>query len=105
MVLTNRAPTKIQPMPNDYLDPLTREDAAKDSGNGLQKVPLKAITMGINTIMQAKELSCWPGENGHKGPGSGKCGRSENKQRKFPPIYLQQHPNTTFVLDTAAAFQ
>lgn len=82
------------------LDPLTREDAAKDF-NGLQKVPLKAITMGINTIMQAKRivLLAW-GE--HKGPIVAKAVEGKISE-KIPATYLQQHPNTTFVLDTAAA--
>jgi glucosamine-6-phosphate deaminase len=37
------------------LDPITRIDAASSFG-GLDKVPRRAITMGIKTILKAKRI-------------------------------------------------
>jgi len=82
------------------LDHLTRFDAAS-SFQGIENVPRKAITMGIQTILNAKRvlLMAW-GTN-----------KAEIIQKAIegaispmiPTTYLQLHPNTTLVLDSEAA--
>ena len=82
------------------LDHLTRYDAAP-SFQGIENVPRKAITMGIQTILSAKRvlLMAW-GTN-----------KSEIIQKAIegvispmiPTTYLQLHDNTTLVLDKEAA--
>jgi len=82
------------------LDNITRSDASSDFGD-MEHTPYKAITMGVKTIMAAKEIYivAW---GQHK---------AEIVQRALEgPIdnhvsatYLQKHENVTFYLDTAAA--
>ena len=82
------------------LDHLTRYDAAP-SFQGIENVPRKAITMGIQTILSAKRvlLMAW-GTN-----------KAEIIQKAIegvispmiPTTYLQLHDNTTLVLDKEAA--
>lgn len=82
------------------LDHITREDAASDF-LGIENVPKRAITMGINTIKKAKRviLLAW-GVN-----------KAEVIQQtiegeitsQVPATYLQEHPNATFVLDKEAS--
>jgi len=82
------------------LDRITRLDAASDFF-GEENVPRKAITMGVGTILQAKRIiiMAW---------GEGKA--SIVRKAVEGPVtesvtasFLQEHPNTTFVLDTASA--
>ena len=82
------------------LDPLTRGDAAKGF-NGLDKVPTKAITMGIDTIMKAKRilLLAW---GQHKAPIVSRTIEG-NITSSVPATFLQDHPNTTFLLDKEAS--
>ena len=82
------------------LDHLTITDAASDFF-GEEYVPHKAITMGVETIMEAKEivLMAW-GEN--KAPVIRKTIEGDISDH-VPATYLQNHPNTTFYLDAAAA--
>lgn len=82
------------------LDSLTRQDAASDF-YGEENVPRYGITMGIGTIMAAPEiyLMAW---------GEGKAGIvkravEEPVSDAIPTSFLQNHPNTTIVLDIAAA--
>ena len=82
------------------LDYLTRADAS-GAFRGLSNVPKKAITMGINTVLGAKRIVL--------------LGWGQNKAEilketiegeissHVPATYLQEHENTTFVLDDAAA--
>ena len=82
------------------LDHLTRYDAA-GAFYGIENVPSKAITMGIKTILSAKRivLLAW-GTN-----------KSKIIQRavegdlnpNIPTTYLQEHNNTTLVLDHQSA--
>ncbi len=82
------------------LDHVTRQDAASEF-RGIDNVPRKAITMGINTIRNAKRivLLAW-GIN-----------KSKVLQRtiegeitsEVPATYLQHHKNTTFILDQDAS--
>ena len=82
------------------LDHLTRSDASA-SFQGLENVPRKAITMGIQTILNAKRimLMAW-GTN--KAEIIQKAVEGEISPL-IPTTYLQYHENTTIVLDTEAA--
>jgi len=82
------------------LDKITRSDAADDF-SGLEHVPYKAITMGVETIMKAKEvyIVAW-----------GQHKASIVQRAVEGPIsnavsatFLQKHNNVKFYLDTAAA--
>ncbi len=82
------------------LDGLTRRDAAKDFG--LQEnVPFWAITMGIESIMKAKQvyLMAW---GQHKAPIINKAVEGPISDT-LPATFLQKHPNIKIVLDTEAA--
>ncbi len=84
------------------LDLTTRLDAAGDFG-GLSKVSRKAITLGIQKIMDAKRvvLLAW-GE--HKALNVARA--IEGKvSSDVPASYIQQHSNANFVIDTTAASQ
>ncbi|MFT5215813.1 MAG: glucosamine-6-phosphate deaminase [Glaciecola sp.] len=82
------------------LDHITRLDAAIDFFTE-ENVPTKAITMGIGTILNAKRIILIAfGE-----------GKAEVIKRaiegdivdQVPATYLQNHPNTVFVMDNAAS--
>ncbi|MGB5171688.1 MAG: glucosamine-6-phosphate deaminase [Eudoraea sp.] len=82
------------------LDRVTRLDAASDFF-GLENVPIKAITMGVGTIMAAKRiiLMAW---------GEGKSGIIDQAvegaiRESVPATFLQNHPNCDFIIDLAAA--
>lgn len=82
------------------LDKLTRLDAAADFF-GEANVPRKAITMGVETVMNARRLilMAW-------GEGKSKVIRKAVEGEVTPVIaasFLQQHPSAKIVLDTAAA--
>jgi glucosamine-6-phosphate deaminase len=82
------------------LDILTRRDASGDFF-GEEHVPRRAITMGVGTIFKARKvvLMAW-------GEGKAPVVRKtvEGPVSDFvPATHLQQHPNTVFVLDEAAA--
>ncbi len=84
------------------LDHSTRAAASAEFG-GLHKVPRKAITLGVTSILNAKRivLLAW-GErkalvikNAVEGPVT----------ELNPASYLQVHPNVTFVIDEHAAME
>ena len=82
------------------LDQLTRRDAVRDF-LGEAHVPRHAITMGVGTIMEAREvvLLAW---------GEGKAQVvAEAVERPptdaLPASFLQGHPNARFIIDEAAA--
>ncbi len=82
------------------LDIATKIDASPDFG-GLQKVPKKAITLGIDSIMKSKKivLLAW-GE--HKADSVAKAVEG-TVTSDTPASYLQLHPNASFILDETAA--
>ncbi|SEO97940.1 glucosamine-6-phosphate deaminase [Flavobacterium sp. CF108] len=82
------------------LDHLTRVDAAS-SFLGIDNVPKKAITMGIGTVKHAKRIVLL-GWGISKAEIIKKTIEGEISSR-VPATYLQQHNNTTFVLDTEAS--
>ncbi|WP_298513087.1 glucosamine-6-phosphate deaminase [uncultured Kordia sp.] len=82
------------------LDHLTRVDAAP-AFLGIDNVPRKAITMGIGTVLSAKRiiLLAW-------GINKSDIIRQTiegNISANVPATYLQQHENTTFILDKEAS--
>jgi glucosamine-6-phosphate deaminase len=82
------------------LDHITRIDAAP-SFLGIDNVPRKAITMGIGTVRSAKRIVLL-------GWGVNKAGILKKTiegeiTSEVPATYLQQHKNTTFVIDTEAS--
>ena len=82
------------------LDVITRRDAAADFF-GEEHVPREAVTMGIATILGAREIAILAtGE--HK---SAIVRRAVEGavDLEVAATFLQQHPKTTFYLDTAAA--
>lgn len=82
------------------LDPVTRKDAAQEFFHE-ENVPLHAVTMGIGTILEAREIVL--------------VAFGENKARiirealegpvtdRVPASLLQEHRNVSFLLDEAAA--
>ena len=78
------------------LDHLTRVDAAGDF-QGISNVPTRAITMGIQTINQARRivLLAW----GHKKAEIIKRTIEGERTSEIPATYLQDHPNATVLLD------
>lgn len=82
------------------LDKITRQDAASDFF-GEEYVPRRAITMGVGTIMSAKRifLVAW-------GEGKARIIRETVEgeiKESIPATYLQNHPDTTIILDEAAS--
>ncbi len=82
------------------LDEQTRKDAAA-TFNGIENVPTSAITMGINTILKAKEIliMAW---GKRKAEIIKQCLFGEVTSTK-PATFLQTHPNVSVVLDAEAA--
>ena len=82
------------------LDTVTRRDAAADFF-GEAFVPREAVTMGIATILEAREVVILAtGE--HKAAIVRRAVEGEI-DTEVAATFLQRHPNTTFYLDSAAA--
>ena len=83
-----------------HLDELTRSDAAPAFG-GIENVPPTAITMGVATIMGAREvaLMAW----GEKKASIVKKAVQGPVTVDVAASYLQKHPNAKFLLDKGAA--
>ena len=81
------------------LDNITKIDAASDFF-GEENVPHKAITMGVGSILDAKRiiLLAW----GEKKAAVVKEAVESTISDEVPATYLQNHKNTTFIIDTAA---
>jgi glucosamine-6-phosphate deaminase len=83
-----------------HLDTVTRKDAAADFF-GEDNVPREAITMGVATIMDAREIVLLAtGE--HKALIVRRAVEGEIST-DVAATYLQDHPDTTFFVDLAAA--
>ncbi|MBV1888457.1 MAG: glucosamine-6-phosphate deaminase [Urechidicola sp.] len=82
------------------LDHITRVDAAP-SFLGIDNVPKKAITMGIGTVKKAKRIVLL-GWGANKATVLKKTIEGEITS-EVPATYLQEHSNTTFVLNEEAA--
>jgi glucosamine-6-phosphate deaminase len=82
------------------LDTVTRRDAAADFF-GEDNVPTEAITMGVASILEAKEVALVAtGE--HKAAILRRAVEGE-PDPDVAATYLQTHPNATFYIDPAAA--
>ena len=83
-----------------HLDRVTRLDAAADFF-GEENVPREAITMGVATILEAREIAILAtGE--HKAAIVRRAVEGEI-DLEVAATFLQRHPNTTFYVDRAAA--
>jgi glucosamine-6-phosphate deaminase len=82
------------------LDHITRADAAS-SFLGIDNVPRKAITMGVGTVRRAKRIVLL-GWGLNKASILKKTIEGEITSQ-VPATYLQEHDNTTFVLDQGAS--
>jgi len=85
---------------NITLDHITRIDAAP-TFLGIDNVPRKAITMGIGTVKKAKRIVLL-GWGANKAEILKKTIEGEITSQ-VPATYLQEHPNTSFILDEGAA--
>src|SRR6185437_12125856 len=82
------------------LDAVTRRDAAADFF-GEEYVPREAVTMGIATILEAREIAIIAtGE--HKASIVRRAVEGD-VDLEVAATFLQEHPNTTFYIDRAAA--
>jgi len=82
------------------LDNMTRRAAAADFF-GMENVPAEAITLGVATILEAREIALVAmGE--HKA-GIVRRAVEGDVDRAIAATYLQQHPHATVYLDAAAA--
>ncbi len=82
------------------LDTITRRAAAAEFF-GLEHVPVEAVTMGVGTILEAREIALVAtGE--HKAAIVRQAIEGE-VDRAVPASYLQRHPAATAYLDRAAA--
>jgi glucosamine-6-phosphate deaminase len=82
------------------LRPRTRADAAAEFG-GLEHVPTEALTVGLRTLMGARELLVLV-------TGAGKAGALRSMLldapgSDFPATLLRTHPRLTLICDAAAA--
>lgn len=80
---------------------ITREDAITDFG-GIENVPFQAVTMGIETILKAKEIiiMAW-------GQRKSQIIQQviENKiTPDIPASFLRSHPNVEFILNQESAY-
>ena len=82
------------------LDPVTRRDAA-GSFFGEENVPQQAITMGVGTILEARQIVIMAfGE--HKAAIVQRAVEGEITDA-IAASFLQKHPNTSFIVDEPAA--
>ncbi len=82
-----------------HLDAVTRRDAAADFF-GEEFVPKEAVTMGVATILEAREIAILAtGE--HKASIVRRSVEGE-VNLEIAATFLQRHPNTTFYVDRAA---
>jgi glucosamine-6-phosphate deaminase len=81
------------------LDTVTRRDAAADFF-GEDNVPTEAITMGIATILEAREVALIA--TGEHKAAVVRRAVEEEPDPDVAATYLQSHPNATFYVDPAA---
>ncbi len=84
------------------LDAVTRRDAAADFF-GEENVPRQVVTMGVGTIMAAREIVVLA--TGEHKAGIVRQAIEGRIDPQVPATFLQQHPNVAFYLDRAAAEQ
>ena len=82
------------------LDSVTRTDAASDFF-GAENVPRHALTMGVGTILSARRILMLAFGEGKAGIVARTVEGVVNAS--VPATFLQEHPNTIFMLDDAAS--
>jgi len=82
-----------------HLDAVTRRDAAADFF-GEEYVPKEAVTMGVATILAAREIALL-GTGEHKARIIKRSVEGEINL-EIAATFLQRHPKTTFYVDSAA---
>ena len=82
------------------LDYLTRTDAAPDFF-GLENVPMRAITMGVGTILSAREIVMVA--SGARKAAIVREALEDKITSKIPASFLREHPNAHWFLDESAA--
>jgi glucosamine-6-phosphate deaminase len=83
-----------------HLDNVTRQDAAADFF-GEEYVPREALTMGVATILDAREIIILA--TGEHKAGIVQRAVEGEVDVEVAATFLQRHPNTTFYIDRAAA--
>jgi len=83
-----------------HLDNVTRQDAAADFF-GEEYVPREALTMGVATILEAREILILA--TGEHKAGIVRRAVEGDVDVEVAATFLQQHPNTTFYIDRASA--
>jgi len=83
-----------------HLDAVTRRDAAADFF-GEDFVPREAVTMGVATILEAREIAILA--TGEHKASIVRRAVEEDVDVEVAATFLQSHPNTTFYVDRAAA--
>src|SRR5687767_4240302 len=83
-----------------HLDNVTRQDASADFF-GEEYVPREALTMGVATILDAREIIILA--TGEHKAGIVRRAVEGEVDVEVAATFLQQHPNTTFYIDRAAA--
>ncbi|MBA4020402.1 MAG: glucosamine-6-phosphate deaminase [Pirellula sp.] len=84
------------------LDPLTRKDAADDFF-GDENVPMQALTLGIDKLFEARKVFL-VALGGHKAKIIREAVEGPAIER-VPASFLQQHPDATVLVDSAAGDQ
>lgn len=82
------------------LDHLTRTDAAGDFF-GMENVPARAITMGVGTVLEAREIALMA--SGTRKADIVREALEGKITSKVPASYLREHPNAIYWLDENAA--
>ena len=82
------------------LDTITRRTAAADFF-GTENVPVEAITMGVGTILETREIAL--GATGEHKAAIVRRAVEGEISHEVAATYLQRHPNATVYLDAAAA--
>lgn len=82
------------------LAPQTREDAAPSFG-GLANVPLQAVSMGLGTILEAREIALMASGSGKAEIVRAAC--IESVTNRLPASWVQAHRSACVYLDSQAA--
>ncbi|HEX8236992.1 MAG TPA: glucosamine-6-phosphate deaminase [Abditibacteriaceae bacterium] len=80
----------------------TRLDAAEGFG-GIEHVPVRALTMGMATILEARQIVLMAA--GRRKAAIVHAALEEKITSKVPASFLREHANTTWYLDAPAASQ
>ena len=82
------------------LSPLTRQDAAESFG-GLENVPFQAVSMGIGTILEAREIVIMA--SGAAKASIVRAAWTGEITEQIPASLIRTHPNARLYLDKSAS--